>query len=248
MTKVYVFPFDKAMAEAGAKLFYELARESIHKSGRFVVALSGGKTPCTMYRLLADDTFARGISWKNVFIFWSDERLVPFDDSENNGFMAKKNLLDHVPIPAENIFRVQVQLPGSNAAKQYEGMLKAFFKEELPVFDLILLGMGDDGHTASLFAGFAQTGNQIIAAVIKPDDNSPRITFTPGLINNANHILILISGSNKAAVLKEVIENKIKKHFPIQNVQPHHGKMHWYADSAAASLLTSKNTHVHTGN
>lgn len=241
MNKVTVFPDDEKLSRAAADLIINISRKSIEKKGRFVIALSGGKTPSYLYNLLAHMPYCNELQWKNIFLFWSDERCVPPDNDENNSHMARKMLLDHVPVPAENIFPVQVQMPAGKAAIQYEQMLKAFFKEDLPTFDLILLGMGEDGHTASLFERSLLQNQQdnLINAVLKPG-GLDRITFTPLLINNANHILILVTGKNKAEVLEKVLEKKSKNVFPIQMVVPKHGKLYWYVDAAAASDLKAQ--------
>lgn len=239
MYKISVFRDEQELSTAASELIADLSRKSIEKKGRFVIALSGGKTPSTLYTLMANLPYSKELQWKNIFIFWSDERCVPADDEQNNSHLAKKMLLDHVPIPTENIFPVQVQMPAGKAAIQYEQMLKAFFKEDVPAFDLVLLGMGEDGHTASLFPNspFLNQSTELVKAVSKPGDKIERITFTPVLINNAKHILILVTGKNKAAVLKEVLEKKSNKAYPVQLIGPKHGKLLWYVDAAAASKL-----------
>lgn len=238
MNKVSVYSDEQELSTAAAELIVDLSRKSIEKKGRFVIALSGGKTPSSLYNLLAHLPYSKELQWKNIFVFWSDERCVPADDEQNNSHLARKMLLDHVPIPAENIFPVQVQMPAAKAAIQYEQMLKAFFKEHIPTFDLVLLGMGEDGHTASLFPGspISQSA-ELVKAVSKPGEKIERITFTPALIKNAKHILILVTGKNKAAVLKEVLEKKSKSLYPVQLVGPKHGKLLWYVDAAAGSKL-----------
>lgn len=242
MNKVSVFSDEMQLSAAAAELILDVSRRSIEKTGRFVMALSGGKTPSFLYNLLAHPPYYKELQWKNMFIFWSDERCVPADDAQNNSHMAREMLLDHVSIPAENIFPVQVQMEPEKAAIQYENMIKAFFKEELPAFDLVLLGMGEDGHTASLFPGTSiSTGStELINAVTKPGEKNQRITFTPSLINNAKEILILVSGKNKSDVLKKVLEEKNKNNFPVSLIRPI-GKLLWYVDAAAASKLKSKN-------
>ena len=151
--------------------------------------------------------------------------------------MAKKLFLNQVPIPAENIFTPQVQMPPAAAALQYEQMLKAFFKVDLPAFDIILLGMGEDGHTASLFPGtnIKKNHSTLVEAIIKNNDAVKRLTFTPQLINNAKRILVLVSGKNKASVLSEVLNKKVKNQYPIQMLEPKN--VQWFIDKEAASSL-----------
>lgn len=239
MNKVCVFPDEQLLSIAAADLITDLAKRSIEQNGRFVIALSGGKTPSALYNLLAQLPYSKELQWKNIFVFWSDERCVPPDDDENNSNLARKMLLNHVSIPAENIFPVQVQMDPPKAAVQYEYMLKAFFKDDLPSFDLILLGMGEDGHTASLFPGttISKETNELVVAVVKPSDKTNRITFTPVLINNAKHILLLITGEGKASVLHNVLQGKSKQQYPVQLIGPAKGKLQWYVDAAAASKL-----------
>jgi len=242
MNKVCRFRDEDELFRGAAELILELSAKAIDKKGSFIIALSGGKTPSSLYNLLAHMPFSKELKWKNIFVFWSDERCVPSDDEQNNSNLARKMLLNHVPIPAENIFPVQVQMSSEKAALQYEQMLKAFFKEELPVFDLILLGMGEDGHTASLFPGGEEIPSGIlVSAVSKPGDKTKRITFTPEIINNSKHILILVTGNNKAGVLKNVLEGKSKNAFPVQLINPKHGKLLWYVDAVAAANLKSQN-------
>jgi 6-phosphogluconolactonase len=244
MNKVSLFADIESLNKKAAELIVELSRKTIENTGRFSIALSGGKTPALLYNLLAHMPYCEQLQWKNIFVFWSDERCVPPDDEENNSNMARKMLLDHVPIPAENIFAVQVQMPPAKAAIQYGQMLKAFFKEDIPAFDLILLGMGADGHTASLFPGTEalwRTSPELAQAVEAPGAKMQRITFTPRLINNAKHILILVTGENKAAVLQKVLEDKNKEvPYPAQYIKPVNGKLWWFVDAAAASKLKHK--------
>ncbi|MEJ7627896.1 MAG: 6-phosphogluconolactonase [Ferruginibacter sp.] len=238
MNKVCIFNDEEEVSKAAAAFILEHSKKSIENKGRFTIALSGGKTPSLLYNLLAQLPYSKELHWKTIFIFWGDERCVPHDSDQNNSHMAKKLLLDHVPIPRENIFPVQVQMQAGKAALQYEQMLKVFFKQELPVFDLILLGMGEDGHTASLFPGTETTSTQsLVNAVKKPADQTERITFTPQLINNAKQVLFLVTGKNKADILKEVLENKSKNKYPVQLIHPKNGKTLWYADKPAATLL-----------
>lgn len=237
MNNVSIYNTIAELSLAAADIIYNHSQQSISKTGRFTIALSGGKTPAPLFSLLAKPPFADKLNWKNIFVFWSDERFVPLDHEDNNSHMAKKLFLNHVPIPTENIFTPQVQMPPAAAALQYEHMLKAFFKVDLPHFDIILLGMGEDGHTASLFPGTAikKDHPSLVEAITKNNDPVKRLTFTPQLINNANRLLVLVSGKNKALVLSDVLDKKIKKHYPIQMLE--FKNMHWLIDKEAASSL-----------
>lgn len=237
MNNVSIFPSLDELSIAAADIIYKDSRESIKINGRFTIALSGGKTPAALFTLLAKPPYSDNLDWKNFFVFWGDERFVPPDHHENNSHLAKKLFLDHVPIPAENIFTPQVQMPPAAAAIQYINMLKAFFKSDLPAFDLILLGMGEDGHTASLFPGTPVGANHptLVEAITKHHDPVKRLTFTPPLLNNAKRILVLVSGKGKAKVLSEVISKKGEVKYPIQMLQKKN--LHWLVDADAASLL-----------
>ena len=234
------FDHEQDLSAAAAKFITDLAIKSISSTGRFVIALSGGKTPSILYNLLAHPPYVDELPWKNIFVFWSDERCVPADDESNNSNLARKMLLNHVPIPTENIFPVQVQMIPPKAAIQYEQMMKAFFKEEHPSFDLILLGMGEDGHTASLFPGTEklwESTEQLVKEIEVPGQQIRRITFTPTLINNAKNVMFLVTGKNKARILNDVLSNKSKtKRYPVQHIKPT-GKTYWYIDEEAGAIL-----------
>lgn len=237
MNNVSIFKSIQELSQAAAEIIYNDSLQSISVKGRFVIALSGGKTPASLFSILAQPPYSGKLDWKNIFVFWSDERFVPSDNDNNNSHLAKKLLLDHVPIPAENIFTPQVQMPPSAAATQYVNMMKAFFKVDVPVFDMVLLGMGDDGHTASLFPGthLVQDYPGLVEAVTKDNDPIKRLTFTPQLINNAKRILVLVSGNSKAKVVAEIFSGKTKNKYPIQMLQQK--KLQWLLDMEAAALL-----------
>jgi 6-phosphogluconolactonase len=215
--------FDTAglLARAAANYFAELARNCIKQKGKFTVALSGGNTPASMYALLASPPY-KEIDWKKIHIFWGDERCVALDSSDNNAFNAKSILLDKVPIPKKNIFTIPVDESPVNAAIYYEATIKIFFKTDKPVFDLILLGMGDDGHTASLFPNttILQEKNKLVKEVFLVDKNVWRISFTAPLINYAAHKLFLIAGKSKASMLNIVLHGeKDKEKYPAQMIE-----------------------------
>lgn len=237
MNNVFTFASLEELSFAAADIIYKNSEEAIKNTGRFTIALSGGKTPSVLFNLLANPPYSEKLDWKNFFIFWGDERFVPLDHDENNSHLAKKLLLDHVPIPTENIFTPQVQMPPAAAAEQYVKMLKVFFKVDLPSFDMILLGMGEDGHTASLFPGTTIKDDHpdLVEAVIKNNDLVKRLTFTPRLINNAKRILVLVSGGNKAQVLSEVLNKKSVRKYPIQMLK--NKNLQWLVDSEASSIL-----------
>jgi 6-phosphogluconolactonase len=230
---------------AAADEFITCAKTSIQARGRFSVALSGGSTPRGIYNLLAEDQKvpARKLPWEKIFVFFGDERHVPPTDPESNYRMAHESLLSKVPIPEPNIFRIAAELDAGAAATQYEQQLTRFFNlgpNEWPRFDLIMLGMGPDGHTASLFPG-SQALNEIQRKVV---DNwvekfkTYRITFTFPVLNHAAEVMFAVTGSDKAEVLKDVLENPNKRLYPSQLVQPDRGRLLWIIEEAAARLLS----------
>jgi 6-phosphogluconolactonase len=240
MNKIAVFENEDLLSKAAADFIVSLSAGSILKNGKFTIALSGGSTPSKLFVLLATPVYSKAINWKQVFVFWGDERCVPADDERNNSHTAKQLLLNNIDIPEENIFPVPVKMPPPKAANHYEQTLKIFFKDQHPSFDLILLGMGDNGHTASLFPKtpiLQETETLVKEVYIKLDMN--RISFTAPMINNAKNILFLVTGKQKATVLHTILEGKkdIEK-YPAQLIRPTKGnKLYWYIDKAAASHL-----------
>ncbi|HEY3130878.1 MAG TPA: 6-phosphogluconolactonase, partial [Acidobacteriota bacterium] len=204
------------VARRAAERFASDARKAISRDGRFVVALSGGNTPRLMNAFLVQH-YANSLDWSRTFLFWGDERAVPPDHEDNNYRMACETLIDHVPIPPSNAIRVRAELPPTEAAELYEKELRAFFRRgkdservtdqnNFPVFDLIFLGMGNDGHTASLFPGTPALSEKKRWVVENPVSvlNTERITFTVPLINQAREVIFLVSGTAKAPAVKRV--------------------------------------------
>jgi 6-phosphogluconolactonase len=232
------------VSQRAAELFAQLAGEAISSSGRFAVALSGGSTPKALYALLASDSFRTRLPWSKVHLFWGDERCVPPDHHDSNYRMTRESLLDRVPIPQENIHRLPAeQEDHERAAKDYEEALEAFFKlgaGRLPCFDLILLGLGEDGHTASLFPGTTALGvtDRLVVANYVEKLRAHRLTLTVPVINKAANVVFLISGESKASVLREVLEGEYQPHhLPSQLIQPVEGKLLFIIDREAAREL-----------
>lgn len=229
-----------------AERFVQLADTAASSAGRFTVALSGGSTPRALYALLASDRFRSRVPWSKVHLFWGDERCVPPDHPESNYRMAREALLDQISIPAGNIHRMPAEYenPG-DAAAEYEETLKAFFRVPVgqwPRFDLILLGMGEDGHTASLFPGTAALAEQErwVAANYVEKLVTHRLTLTVPVINHAANVVFLISGESKASVLREVLEGGYQpQRFPSQFIRPEGGRLLFILDRGAAKELTS---------
>src|SRR5579862_6426592 len=226
--EVKIFPDAAALARGAADQFVSLVKAQT--GDRFSVALSGGSTPKAMFALLATDEFAKQIDWKKVHLFWGDERCVPPDNADSNYRMTKETLLDHVSIPPENIHRMKGEIEPMVAAAQYESELDTFFKSETPRFDLIHLGMGDDGHTASLFPGtppiFEQ--NQWVVGHMVEKVKMWRITLTPVVLNVAANISFLIGGKAKAETLSKVLKGPYQPDvLPSQIIKPTNGKLLW---------------------
>jgi len=227
--------------QAAAAEFIALASAAIRDHGKFTVALSGGSTPKSLYSVLARSA----LPWDKIFFFWSDERHVPPDHPDSNYRMAKEALLSKVPVPPENIFRVRAEEKDANVvAKDYEEALKLFFRlkpGEFPRFDLILLGLGPDGHTASLFpntAALNETKRLVVANWVEKFKTN-RITFTYPVLNYAACVIFLVSGGDKSEIVREVLENP-GADLPSQKVHPANGRLLWLLDKDAASKLSKK--------
>lgn len=236
-----------------ARKFIEIGNRSFSENGRFTVALAGGSTPKALYQLLTTDEFKNRIDWRKVFFFFGDERNVPPDSKKSNFQMANENLLQPLQISPENIFRWKTELKNvEKTARQYSETLENFFdlRENPPVennsdktfprFDLILLGMGDDGHTASLFPFIeALDETEKIAAANRVEKlDSMRLTLTFPVINNASNVLFLVSGAEKAEALRAVLQGDFQpEKYPAQKVNPKNGKLFWLIDEPAAHLL-----------
>ncbi len=240
MTSPIIYATPGALATAAAELFVQRARDAIADHGRFAVALSGGSTPKAMYQRLAEHPLSHEVDWTHVQVFWGDERAVPPDHHESNYLMAQQALLEEVPISSAQIHRIRGELPPDEAADDYEAVLRAFFRGTRPRFDLLLLGMGDDGHTASLFPGTAalDEAERWVVANYVPKLADWRITLTLPTINAAACVAFLVAGEAKAERLAEVLNGPRDPHrLPAQAIQPTDGELLWLVDQAAAAGL-----------
>lgn len=240
---VLVFPDIDSLSRAAAVLFKEFADTSIDTKGNCRAAVSGGSTPKKLFSLFATE-YGKNIAWKNVNIFWADERCVPKEDDESNYKHADMLWLSEVNIPKTNIYRIQGEKDPEKEAQRYEQIMKkAFSTQDIPSFDLIMLGMGEDGHTASLFpeSGALDEESRLVIPVYGEKLKHNRITMTLPILNNASHIMFLVSGRSKARVLSEIIEHPDKRRrYPAGIIRPVHGDIRWFVDNEAASLLTNK--------
>ncbi len=202
----------------------------------FTIALSGGETPKEVYKLLSQEPFSTQIDWNRIMVFWGDERFVPFDHEENNAKMAYDQLLSAVPIPVENIYRIDTISSPQNAADEYEQTLRSFFKTS-ESFDLALLGLGEDGHTLSIFPGETYDDDRWVNAVYLKSKEQWRISLMPGLVNRSSEIIFVVTGRKKASVLKKVLDNNNKDHFQAKLIRPLNSNLRWFIDEGASALL-----------
>jgi 6-phosphogluconolactonase len=230
-----VRPFATAddVADAAVFLFVTLAAKAVEERGIFFCALAGGTTPVSSYRILASPLISSKVNWEKTHVFWSDERCVPEGSRDRNDEQALEALLRRVPLPSKNIHRVPATEP--DAAERYESdLLRAFSSSEIPRFDLILLGMGPDGHTASLFPGHPaveETTRLVVRVDGAPKPPPSRVTFTLPLINAARHVAFLVTGADKNAALRHVLNGD--RSLPAARVVPRDGTLAFLSDAAA---------------
>jgi 6-phosphogluconolactonase len=234
---------DSHLFEAAAQRFCTLARQAVDQRGAFTAALAGGATPRRLYERLGEADYAGQVDWQKVHLFWGDERCVPPDHPDSNFQMAKEALLDKVGIPVENIHRMRGELPPTQSAEAYEAELKGFFMyQQWPRFDLVLLGMGEDGHTASLFPGSeALDENERWVVAVEHTTPPPplvsRLTLTLPALNATRQVIFLVAGAGKAERLREVLKGERGKKLPVQRIKPSEGKVLWEVDWEAGKRL-----------
>jgi 6-phosphogluconolactonase len=241
MTAVRILPDADTVADAAARLVVEHAGAASAARGRVSLTLSGGSTPRDLHRRLASPPLRDQIEWSKVHIFFGDERCVPPDNPQSNFRMALETLLSRVPIPAENVHRMLGELPPEQAAARYEDELRAFFGDEPTCLDMVLLGMGDNGHTASLFPGLTAVREQQrrVVAEYVAEVGMWRITLTPAVLNLAREVMFLVTGAAKADMLRRVLEGPHDPEaLPAQAVRPLEGEVIWLVDAAASAQLT----------
>lgn len=236
---VRIFPNLETLSHAAAETFITIANESTEQRGQFFVALNGGGTPKRLFELLA--SAPDKMDWSRTHVFWGDERMVPADDPENCYGMAKRILLDHVAIPADHIHRVRTDLAPAEAVADYIRTLELYASPPLawPRFDLVLLGMGDDGHTASLFPGSPVTVSEPVLSVTANYQGRPanRVTLTPLVFNSARDVIFMAAGASKAEALKRVLNGDSEVQFPAARIHPTDGNITWFVDEVAAQKL-----------
>jgi len=242
---IRVFPDAEAVSRAAAEEFVRRASDAIAARGRFTVALSGGSTPKRLYELLAEPALRSQADWGRVELFWGDERCVPPDDAASNYHMAREAMLSRLPIPPGRVHRMEAERPDRDAAaRDYQTVIARTFGHDAdgppPAFDFILLGMGPDGHTASLFpetAALDETARWVVVNQA-PKPPADRLTLTYPVLNAAYEVLFLVAGADKAGVLAEVLEGPPDpKRLPSQGVRPDNGRLVWFVDRPAAARL-----------
>jgi len=237
-----IFNTEEEVLEALASHFVTVANESISARGKFSVALSGGNSPKKLYELLAS-TYHDQVDWEKVYFFFGDERNVPQTDKDSNYLMAKNALFIPLMIDSDHVFPVDTSLGPADAAAKYEGEIEEFFDEDEMSFDLILLGLGDNSHTASLFpyTPVLHDRTPCVKEVFLPDQQVYRITLNAPMINEARHIAFLVYGEGKAIAVHHVLEDSEDiEAYPAQLIEPIIGEIQWFLDEAAASMLTEK--------
>ena len=238
--ELYTFDDKEIMSEQLASWIESLVQDTLKKQDLFTLVLSGGGTPKLLFEKLASDKYKDKIDWKRVHIFWGDERVVPFEDDRNNAKMAYDILINHINVPPEQVHIMRTDIEPKLAAEEYQKILHHYFDNTSNSFDLVLLGMGDDGHTLSLFPGspIIEEHERWVNSVYNEQQKMYRITLMPAIVNKASNIAFMVEGAKKANVLQQVIEGPyIPMKLPAQIIKPVNGQLSWFLDKAAATEL-----------
>lgn len=233
---VKVFPNEESVAQAAAEIFIEQFKKAMICSNKFSVVLSGGHTPAKTYELLAKEPFTSQVNWRHVNVFWGDERCVPNTDWRSNYKMAFETLLSHVSIPTRQIHSIPLSNEPHKAAVEYENILREYFGKTMPLFDLVFLGLGNDGHTASLFPNSTSLNEKVrwTTYLKNSGEDFSRITLTPQILNRTKMAIFLVTGQDKAEILKKVLaDGNPSETFPARLIRPIKGELVWLVDSAA---------------
>jgi 6-phosphogluconolactonase len=239
--QIKVFDSPQELFRGAAEKFCEVGSSCIREHGRFTVALSGGSTPRGLHQELVT-RFSTQLNWNDVFFFWGDDRHVPPDNADSNYRMANETLLSKLAIPQDQLFRIATELPDAGeAARRYEQTIRDFFRStagSFPRFDFVLLGMGPDGHTASLFPGTTalKENQHFVVANWVEQIKAFRITFTYPVLNNAASVMFLVSGDEKADMVRKALKEP-EANLPCQGVRPNNGELLWFLDNGAATKL-----------
>ena len=243
MKSIHIYKTEKELLNAIANYFIQSAKESIETDGQFNVALSGGNSPKKLYQLLSSTLYKNKVEWKKVNFFFGDERYVPENDSQRNSLMVEDSLFRPLKISDSQIFKVDTTLSPDNAAAAYFELIQSHFKEKPIQFDLVLLGIGDNAHTASLFPFTAVLTEKTInvKSVFLKEQQVYRITMTAPLINQSKKIAFLVYGKDKAIAVSEILEGDVDANkYPAQLINPLNGDVDWFLDEPAAALINVK--------
>lgn len=238
---IKVFADLQALSHAAARLFAKEACRAIEARGQFSVLLAGGETPRRAYEILARQPLRDMVPWEQVQFFWGDERYVPPDDQRSNARMARQTLLDLVPVPAAHIHPIPYRSSPRESAAEYEDILRAFFNNGPPRFDLVFLGLGENGHTASLFPGTyaVEERERWVTDVYVAEQGIYRVTLTAPLFNRAALVAFIVAGGGKALILRKVLEGSMEpRRIPAQLIKPVNGTLLWLVEREAARLLS----------
>ncbi len=238
--KLHIFDDKETMSEQLASWIERLVQDTLKKQDLFTLVLSGGGTPKLLFQKLASDEFKNKIDWKRIHIFWGDERLFPFEDDRNNAKMAFDILINHIDVPAGQVHIMRTDIEPRLAAEEYEKILHKYFDNTPNSFDLVLLGMGDDGHTLSLFPGspIIREHEHWVNSVYNEQQKMYRVTLMPVVVNKALNIAFMVEGAKKANVLQQVIEGPyMPQELPAQLIKPVNGQLNWFLDKAVAKEL-----------
>ncbi len=237
---IHAYPNKEKLVTATAERIANCIEQAIKQQGICNMALSGGKTPGGVFSLLAANPYLDSVEWDRLHFFWGDERMVPPEHQDSNFRMVQETLLEHIKMPEENIHRIRGEIAPEDAAAEYTELLHDHFDGSLPCFDLMLLGLGEDGHTASLFpeTDAVEECEKHAVAVFVPKLNVWRVTLTLPVINAAREILFLVSGRSKSEIVQRIMSNKQPAiEIPASMVNPQNGELHWMLDSEAMVLI-----------
>lgn len=234
--QTYISTNSDALSEQAADWLVDYIAEVLQTQDRFTIALSGGSTPKKLHTLLASDAYKNKIDWPKLHFFWGDERFVPFTDERNNARMAFDTLLDKVPVNPAHIHIMQTELKPDEAVAAYEKLLHVYFDDKESSFDLVLLGLGDNAHTLSLFPGYpvVHEDHKWVTAFYLTEQSMYRITLTKAIVNKAARVAFLVSGADKAPALQQILHGPDDADkYPAQVIQPYTGGLYWFVDEAA---------------
>lgn len=239
---LHIYKDAKETTVALADWIISLIQKTLQVKDKFTIALSGGETPKKLYQTLASDPYREKINWSRLHIFWGDERIVPFKDERNNAKMAYDNLLSNVNISSDQVHTIWTDIKPEESVKQYEKILHQYFDDKQTTFDLTLLGLGEDGHTLSLFPGSEILDDQQSwVKTIHSKEKGDRITLMPSVVNMSSAIAFFVTGKNKEKIVQQVLDQSQQHNYPAQFIQPLNNELHWFVDEAAAKYLDRNN-------